>query len=511
MPRFAFLLALAFTAALHAADAKRVNVLFFAVDDLRTEMGCYGNTIIKTPNLDKLAASGTVFNRAYCQQAVCSPSRSSLLTGARPDTTRVWDLQTHFRKNIPDVVTLPQHFKAAGYHTEAMGKIYHGGLDDPDSWSVPSWTQAGNAAGGQGQKGKKQGGKKSAFVEPGDEIFAAPGDDGCVDQSKIEQLEKQAKERQAKRRESDRGPAFAAPDVQDNELFDGKLADHAVDRLREVSKADKPFFLAVGFLKPHLPFIAPKRYWDLYDPAQIPPAPNPFPPQGVTKFSLANSGELRSYDGMPKQGPVPADQARQLKHGYYAAASFTDAQIGKVLDELDRLGLRENTVVVLWGDHGWKLGEHGEWCKHTNFENDAHAPLLLRAPGFPAGQKTDALVEFVDIYPSLCELAGLPRPAHLEGSSFVPVLKDAKRPWKSAAFSQYPRQSVMGYSMRTDRYRLTRWVNKQNHEDVQAVELYDEQTDPQENVNLAADPAHAELVKQLTAQAVAGWKPVQIK
>jgi len=285
------------------------------------------------------------------------------------------------------------------------------------------------------------------------------------------------------------------------------VADLAVSTLRGLSKKSGPFFLAVGFARPHLPFVSPKKYWELYNPAQIELAPNPYHPKDAPEYALSNSGELRNYTNMPAEGPIPDSLARQLKHGYYAAVSYTDAQIGKVLDELDRLGLRKNTIIVLWGDHGWKLGEHGEWCKHSNVENDANAPLLLSVPGMKnAGKHTNALVEFVDVYPTLSELAGLPLPAHLEGLSAKPLLDDPNRSWKTAAFSQYPRKGLMGYSMRTDRYRFTVWVGRNDHSKIDAVELYDHTTDPQENINVAKLPANAELVKRLMDQWRQGWR-----
>lgn len=462
--------------ALPAADQKP-NILFIAIDDLRPELGCYGSDHIKSPNIDSIAKAGLLFKRAYCQQAVCSPSRTSLMTGTRPDTTRVWDLVTHFRKTTPDVVTLGQHFKSNGYFVQGMGKIYHSSLDDEPSWSVP-------------------------LGKPKANNYALP------ENLKLDQREDKGKSKsKSGTPPNSRGPAFEAADVPDDTFQDGKVAELAVTALREMNAKKQPFFLAVGFVKPHLPFVAPKKYWDLYDPAAIQLAPNPFYPKGAPEYAIRNhSGELRSYHGIPADS-IPTDLARQLKHGYYAAISYTDAQVGKVLDELDRLGLRENTIVILWGDHGWKLGEHSAWAKHSNTENDTHAPLLISVPGMKrAGATTQALVEFVDIYPSLAELAGLPLPAHLEGTSFKPLLDDPERPWKSAAFSQYPRNKLMGYSMRTDRHRFTIWVDAKDHAKVDAIELYDHQNDPQENTNVANDPANAATVAQLTAQWKKGWQ-----
>jgi len=451
------------------AQTNRKNVLFIAVDDLRPELGCYGAKTILTPNIDRIAKRGMTFQRAYCQQAVCSPSRTSVMTGARPDTTKVWDLVTHFRDAMPETVTVAQHFKQNGYFVQGMGKIFHAGYDDPRSWSTP-W-QTANAP--------TYATLKTAVVL----------DDNA-------------------RKKPKGGPAFEMGNVPDDFYKDGKVAALAVETLGTLAKKRDPFFLAVGFAKPHLPFVSPKKYWDMYDPAEIKLAPNPYRPKDAADYALTTSGELRNYQGISGEGPMPDALARQLKHGYYAAASYTDAQIGKVLDELDRQGLAKNTVIVLWGDHGWKLGEHGEWCKHSNVENDTNAPLLFSAPGMKAaGQSSKALVEFVDIYPTLAEVAGLPLPRHLEGSSFKPLLDDPKRPWKSAAFSQYPRgKKLMGYSMRTDRYRFTVWLDREDHDKVEAVELYDHQTDPQENSNIAKAPANSGLVNRLMAQWKQGWQ-----
>ena len=494
-----FLLALGALAAPSFAGApatptNRPNVLFIAVDDLRPEFAAYGKDYIKSPNLDRIAKAGVTFQRAYCQQAVCSPTRSSLLTGTRPDTTKVWDLVTHFRDALPNVVTLPQHFMNNGYFVQGMGKIYHGSLDDPRSWSVP-W---------QTPKAPTYGRPESLAFNRG-----APSEpDG--DAQKKGGKKKKVKEPTPK---NSRGPAFEAGDVPDNYYQDGKVADLAVSTLRDISRKQEPFFLAVGFVKPHLPFISPKKYWELYDPAKIQLAPNKFRPKDAPDYAILPGGELRNYKDIP-EGSIPDDLARQLKHGYYAAISYMDAQVGKVLDELDRLGLAKNTIVILWGDHGWKLGEHDAWCKHSTVENDTNVALLLSVPGMKnAGTKATGIVEFVDIYPTLTELAGLPLPKHLEGLSFKPLLDNPQRPWKQAAFSQYPRASgksgagaLMGYSMRTERYRFTVWVGRDDHSKVDAIELYDHQIDPQENINVAKLPANAALVGQLMAQWRQGWQ-----
>jgi iduronate 2-sulfatase len=448
------------------AGGTKPNVLFIAVDDLRPELNCFGHDYIHSPNIDRIAKMGMAFERAYCQQAVCSPSRSSLLTGTRPDSTKVWDLVTHFRAAEPNIVTLPEHFKNNSYFVQGVGKIFHPGYDDPQSWSVPWQT-------------------------PKAPTYAKVSSPNVEDEDKPK---------------AKNGPAFEAADVPDNFYKDGMVADIAVETLKTIGKKS-PFFLAVGFAKPHLPFVAPKKYWDMYDPATIRLAPNPYHPEDSPPYALTNSTELRNYNNVPIKDKIGDDLARQLKHGYYAAVSYTDAQVGKVLDELERQGLTKNTIIVLWGDHGWKLGEHGEWAKHSNVENDTNAPLLLAAPGMKAaGRHSRALVEFVDIYPTLAELAGLSLPGQLEGVSFKPLLDSPELKWKPAAFSQYPRGQRMGYSMRTDRYRMTVWVQRDNHDQVDFVELYDHQSDPQENTNVAHRPVNAALVKQLMEQWKAGWK-----
>jgi arylsulfatase A-like enzyme len=461
--------------------AKRPNVLFIAVDDLRPELNCYGRTQIVSPNLDRLAATGMTFAHAYCQQAVCSPSRSSLLTGMRPDSTRIYDLETHFRSTIPDVVTLPEHFKANGYVVTGIGKIFHGGLNDERSWSEPYLKIDGGA--------------------------------GYAEEDNVNWVRALVEARKAK---GDKRPGyqaysfpFEAADVPDNAYVDGRMTEIAETTLERLSAQDQPFFFATGFLKPHLPFNCPKRYWDLYDPAAIALADNPFAPAGCPPIALHNSGELRAYRDVPAgSAPIPDELARKLIHDYYACTSFTDHNIGRLLQKLTALGRDRDTLVIVWGDHGWQLGEHGLWCKHTNFEYATRAPLLLRVPGAAsAGATCQALTEFVDIYPTLCDLAGLPLPPHLEGSSFAPLVQNPARPWKRAAFSQYPRGSglaIMGYSMRTERYRYTEWIRQGGA--VEAVELYDYQTDPKENANLAVRAEHADLVSRLGAQLHEGWR-----
>lgn len=467
--------------ALQAADESKPkpNVLFIAVDDLKPAIAAAGDPHAKTPNIDALASQGTLFTHAYCQQAVCSPSRSSLLTGRRPDSTKVYDLETHFRKALPDVVTLPQHFKNHGYYTHGIGKIYHGGYNDEPSWSVPWEASEGKGYGPHGRTIQTD--AKSKAKSKGE------------DPSKI------------------RGPAFEAADVADGDLNDGWTANRAIEILKERRAEKEPFFLAVGFVKPHLPFVAPKKYWDLYDPANLPTATSDDPPTDAPPFGPGSWGELRSYHGIPKTGPVSKETAAKLVHGYYAAVSYMDAQLGRVMDALKEQGLDDNTVIILWGDHGWHLGDHGMWCKHTNYEQATRAALLMSVPGQKSkGKACDRLVEFVDIYPTLAETCGLPSPEGVEGYSFAPLLEDPTLAWKKAAFSQYPRGSkqtgpLMGYAVRSDRYRYVEW-RKRGTNVVVNRELYDHSIDPKEDTNLATDPANEAVMAELAENLSQGWQ-----
>ena len=463
------------------ADAARhFNVLMIAVDDLRPDLGCYGNSIAKTPNIDRLAARGVVFGHAYCQQAVCSPSRTSLMTGQRPDVTRVFDLKTHFRTAIPDCITLPQYFKANGYHCAALSKIYHRGYEDGRSWSEPHWYPSGKSIDTDPDDWTKQTTKKTG---------------GGVEEYSAD----------TPRAESGKGPATLVSDKADDELPDGSTAAEAARRISLLSRQDQPFFLAVGFLKPHLPFVAPKKYWDLYDSATIPGPAIDVLPDGAPAFAGHTNGELHQYLDIPPGNPLPDDVARRLRHGYYACISYTDAQVGRLLDALDQAGVADRTVVVLWGDHGWQLGDHGLWHKHTNFELATRAPLIISAPGCAAGKTAAAPVEFVDVYPTLADACGLPAAKDLAGTSLVPLLHDPTGSVKPVAISQFPRGKgdgtdgpVMGYSVRDDRWRFTAW-REDGGSKIVATELYDERDDPHEARNLASDPQYKPVIDRLSA------------
>ncbi|HIK96362.1 MAG TPA: hypothetical protein EYG03_30845 [Planctomycetes bacterium] len=465
------------------------NVLFIAVDDLRPELGCYGASHIHSPNIDALAASGRLFARAYCQQAVCNPSRTSLMTGMRPDSIGVTGNHSHFRSLHPDVVTLPQHFKNHGYHAAAIGKIYHGvfpdgasntkwdTMGDPESWSVPAirfgpryyYTEEGIAA------------AKLTYQQ----VYKPtnPGPDDWTQKLLF-------------------GPATESPDVSDSTLYDGQVADAAVKALQQLKGRDTPFFLAVGFIKPHSPHIAPKKYFDLYQDVALPS--NTEFPIDAPDFAGHGSGELRRYTDQPKSGVIPDQQQRRVRQAYFACVSYIDAQIGRVLTELDRSGLSDNTIVVLYGDHGYHLGEQGLWGKTTNFELDTHVPLIVRVPGMrAAGQSSTSLVELVDLYPTLSELAGLPITEQLEGQSFASILDDPRHITKPVALSQYPRGGgLMGYSVRTSTHRLTQWVHRPSGR-IRATELYDYADGAVESKNIA-DTAPA-LLATLSSRLVSAF------
>ncbi|MDB4676836.1 sulfatase, partial [bacterium] len=411
-------------AIVRAEEPKRPNVLFIAIDDLRPALGCYDDSVAVTPNIDRLASRGMLFNRAYCQLAVCCPSRLSLMTGRRPDKIRVWDLKTHFRTAIPDVVTLPQHFKNHGYHTQSLGKIYHGSGDpskDPPSWSAEP---------------------KYDFVRDPKLRYASP-----------QNLQGKGLKRSA----------VEAADVPDSSYTDGVVCNAAIRTLDKLQQTGQPFFLAVGFRKPHLPFCAPQKYWDLYDRMKIPLPGEGRHPQDAPELATRSWKELEGYSDIPEDGQISTDKIRELRHGYYACVSYVDALVGRLLDELTKSKLAGNTVVVLWGDHGFHLGEQGLWTKANNYELSTRVPLIVSVPGQKqSGLKSAALVEFVDVYPTLADICELDAPQGVEGISFKPLLTNPDQPWKRAAFSQYPRAyngnrhrghgDFMGYAVRTNRY-----------------------------------------------------------
>jgi iduronate 2-sulfatase len=482
MPRFLVCLPIVCAA---LSGAGHPNILLICVDDLKPVLGCYGDTVVKSPNIDALARRGVRFERAYCNQAVCAPSRNALMTGLRPQTIGVYDLGTNFRKAVPDAVTLAQHFKAHGYRTGAMGKIFHvghGNHEDPASWSVPH-VQANSIA------------------------YALPSSrakDGLTREEALFQNKPAGR--------LPRGASHEAADVTDDAYPDAAIADEAIRRLGIAKeKPGEPFFLAVGFLKPHLPFCAPKKYWDLYERRAFKLPAWTVPPDDAPPYAPQFGGELRQYAGIPERGALDDELQRTLIHGYHAAISFVDAQLGRVIAALDETGLAANTIVVLWGDHGWHLGDHGMWCKHTNYEQAARIPLVIAADTAPAGRTSGALIESVDLYPTLCELAGIRAPAGIDGTSFATVVRDPAREHRDHITHVYPRGERLGRAIRTARHRLVEWKRPGAPADTAEFELYDYDDDPEETVNRAAgEPevvAHLRRLLGRQAEAKPQWRP----
>ena len=454
------------------------NILFIAVDDLRPSIGCYGDALAVTPNLDRLAKRGVRFGQAHCQVAVCNPSRASLMTGLRPDMLGVWTLPIHFREAKPKAVTLPQWLRRHGYTAVGHGKIYHNPTPDPQSWSEPIrpvQTERGYADGWQARIREVQ--------------AKLPDDDW--------------------RKNNLRGPATAAPVIDDHKLVDGARTNLTIEDLRRLGQAEKPFFLALGFIRPHLAWISPRKYWDLHDPKTLPVITDGEVTPHTPPYALSNSYELTHYMDLI-DFPKPWDErrvsdtlARRLMHAYYASVSYVDAQIGRLLKALDEEGLAENTIIVLWSDHGWKLGEHNGWGKMSNYEIDTRVPFIIAAPGLEtAGQATDTPVELLDIFPTLCDLTGIDTPDFVQGESLLPLLKNPTAKPDRVAHSQYYRNldggEYMGYAMRTRTHRFVEWREFGTGR-VTARELYDHRENHTEAVNVIGN-APEKLVTDLTSR-----------
>ena len=508
-----------------AQTKSKPNILFIAVDDLKPILGAYGNTFIKTPNIDRLAKMGTTFLNNYCQQAVCGPTRASLLTGMRPDMTKIWDLKTQIRDVSPDIVTMPQYLITQGYSTQGIGKVFDvRNVDeniDKVSWSVPYYKT-----------------DKKYYVpelgEPAEGRYQQKDTKLAAEKVIKEALAKGMTKAEANNEATAKvRPSTECIDVPDNAYNDGANILEANDILAQLSKKKEPFFFAVGIAKPHLPFVAPKKYWDLYKREDI--VLEPF--QDIIKnpidVAYHNAGELRAYTDIPAviaSTPqkdfgltLSTDKQKELLHGYYAAISYTDALIGKLLNTLDSLGLTKNTIIVMWGDHGWHLGDHNLWCKHSNFEQATHAPLIISAPGY-ASNKTKSFSEHLDIFPTLCDLAGIAIPTQLQGKSLKPLMKNPLASVKEYSISQYPRSgvdeendrlgygpaNVMGYSIRNSQFRYTIWMKNgfrttqpYKKESEIGDELYDYKADPLEKVNVAKDIKYNAVAKKLKAQMLA--------
>jgi arylsulfatase A-like enzyme len=487
-----------------AAQEERKNILFIAIDDLKPVLGSYGSEQMVTPHIDKLAENGVIFTNAHCQQAVCGPSRASLMTGMRPDYTGVWDLRTRMRHVNEDILAMPQHFKNNGYTTVAIGKIYDPRCvdkqyDEP-SWSVPY-------------------SESSTYTYP--EEYGEPALTYYADEEAkktVAALRKEAREKEIKNVHAYVAehfkPSVENTDVPDDAYIDGQIANNALRYMEELSDKEEPFFLAVGFKRPHLPFAAPTKYWDLYERDEIKLADYQKPVEDGVDIAYHTHGELQSYSDIPPVESfsdiftelIPEDKQRELIHGYYASTSFIDAQVGKIMSKLKELGLDKNTVIVLWGDHGWHLGDHALWCKHTNFEQATRVPLIFSTPNGETGTYSHP-AEFVDVFPTLCEASGVAAPETLQGVSLVPAMKNTDLKLKEYAVSQFDRGKTHGYSIRTNRYRLTVWM-KDDYRTfmpfdstlIHDCELYDYAVDSNETRNLYRSEEHQEIVLTMMDQ-----------
>ena len=466
-------LLLASVPTMRAADApkQKPNVLFVVFDDLNNRLGCYGDPVAKSPNLDRLAARGTLFTRNFCQQPICGPSRASFMSGRRPDSLGITSMTKYLYDLHPDAVTIPQWFMQHGYTSMSIGKVLGGYGKEADfkMLSVPD---------------RRTGGKtKDEFQLP----------------SGVALPPNLAKDSLCENR-----------DVPDEACFDAASASLAITELRALAKKPEPFFLALGIFKPHSPYKVPKRYWDMYRLEDIPAIETPTRPRNAPEIAFHANHEILGEPNAPRT--LDEEAKREIRHGYYAAMSFADAQFGRVLDALDELKLRDNTIVVIIGDNGFHLGEHDVWGKMTLFGWDARVPLIISAPGIgKGGAKTGAISELIDIFPTLTDLSGLPSPPQLDGMSLVPVLKDASASVKTAALTQHPRPAlywgggpqalpqVMGYGLSTDRWSYHEWRDFKTGQ-VVGQELYDQQTDPLEAVNLAGTVAAAAEIPALAEQ-----------
>lgn len=442
------------TNTLETAAEKKPNILFIVVDDLRPELNFYGANHINSPSLDKLAGESLIFERAYCNIPVCGASRASLLTGARP--TRKRFINAHIKKDedYPEATSLPMLLKQNGYKTISNGKIYHYQNDDAEAW---------------------------------DEIWHPKSlwDYALAESQEI-------------RKNTHRGLPFEAAKVHDSVYRDGKTALKVIQDLNKLKEANQPFFLTMGLSKPHLPFTAPQKYWDLYDRDKIELPESYIQPESTPRYAFHNFGELRQYENIPKKGDLPNALAKELIHGYYACVSYIDAQIGLVLDELKRLDLEDDTIVILWGDHGWNLGDHKLWSKHVTFETALRTPLIIKVPGKTKGLKTNAITEFIDVYPSLAELTSIEIPDTVDGKSFVPIInrKSVEKNWAVSKFKD-------AVTLIKGDLFYTEWVKDDGV--AYSRMLFDHKTDPLELDNLSEKPQYQDKVIELSKELRQKW------
>ncbi|MDA1067304.1 MAG: sulfatase [Verrucomicrobia bacterium] len=473
----------------NGAQTDKPNVLLILVDDLKPALGSYGDPVAISPNIDRLAAQGMRFEMAYCNQSVCMASRYNLMLGSRSSSTGFYSFGTQFRDVYPDAVTLPQHFINNGYVAHSMGKVFHighGNTNDDASWSVPHHPD-----------------KVIDYVLPESNHRELTREEGLFTNAG----------RNASGEARPRGAAWEAADVLDEAYADGRVAATAIDRLRWLKEnEEKPFFMAVGFVRPHLPFSAPKLYWDMYDRNKLPMPEFVDAPKDAPDFAVKRRGEIMAFKPIPTSEPFHDDLTRQLIHGYYASVTYMDAQVGKLLDGLIEQGFAENTIVVLWGDHGWHLGDHGSWTKHSNYEQANRIPIIISAPGVTKpGSVTHQLTETVDLYPTIASLAGLPAPntsQPIDGLDMTPVLKNGQTRIRDYAYHSYPKASIIGRAIRNERYRIVEWLNTSTSEIV--YELYDYQADPLEKQNVASsNPKALDFMKALLAKEPKAAKQVR--
>lgn len=478
---FISLICLGFQPAFTQNEVSRPNILLILIDDLKPTLGAYGDSIAISPNIDKLAEEGLLFTRAYSNQAVCAPSRYNLLLGSRSTSTGFYNFGREFRDEIPTAVTLPQHFMKAGYHAESMGKVYHighGNTNDEASWSIPHFKE-----------------KVIEYVDP-----VSTGRELTREEAYFENTHMHLQDTPPIY-ELPRGAAWESPDVLDDAYADGRVANHTIDRLRNLkSKPNQPFFMAVGFARPHLPFSVPKKYWDFYNPEKLPMPQYEKSPTGSPEFTKKRGHEMSQYFPVPRDQEVyDNDLKRKLIHGYYASISYMDAQLGRLLDEMKRLKLDENTIIVLWGDHGWHLGDHAIWTKHTNFEQANRIPLIIKAPGVTQpGTSTKQFAETVDIFPTLANLAQLenpPGPQPMDGINLTPVLINPSKELKNHVYHAFPMSGYLGEAIRNDKYRMIRWTHMNDPKKEVLYELYDYVNDPHETQNIASH--NPEIIEEM--------------
>lgn len=490
-------------------EKRKPNILFLSIDDLRPNLGVYGDSIAITPNINQLASEGMTFRRTYSQVAVCAPSRASLMTGLRPDSTRVWHLGDKFREIAPDAVTMPQYFSKHGYYTVNLGKIFHNYMPDSVSWDEPDLRPSRYL--------------REDWLNRDGETFYISEE---VNQSQARKRDSLLKIRPVRYADGwNTGPAWEAADVHDTMYYDGAQTELAKKTLTRLAKMDQPFYMGMGFFRPHLPFAVPKKYWDYYKADEIPLPQNPNLSENAPIYAMNSMYELRGYDGFHAIGhptsnyQMSEDTMRILRHGYYASVSYVDELIGQLVAHLKEVGLYENTIIILWGDHGWKLGDHHSWGKMTNYNIDLHVPMIIRYPNQEnRGAQTQGITELIDMFPSLCELAGIDAPSYMQGTSFVPLIQNPNRPWKKAAFSQFHRRPkvsadgkrYMGYSINTEDYHYIEWytwdAETGTRGDYVSAELYNSKTDANETVNVIDVAENKEVIAQLSEQLAKGWK-----